>query len=43
LSFEREFAPGRFAQGVYDEKRGNEIVTVFTRGSISNDWRACSV
>ena len=39
--FEREFAPGRFAQGVYDEKSGNETVTVYTKGRVSNDWQAC--
>ena len=39
--FEREFAPGRFAEGVYDEKSGNDIVTVYTKGRVGNDWQAC--
>lgn len=38
--FQREFAPGRFAEGVYDEK-SNDIVTVYTKGRVSNDWQAC--
>jgi hypothetical protein len=38
--FQREFAPGRFAEGVYDDK-SRDIVTLYTRGPVSNDWQAC--
>lgn len=38
--WDHEFAPGRFAEGVYDKGSG-DIVTVYTRGAVSNDWAAC--
>lgn len=39
--FQREYAPGQFAEGVYDANSGNDIVTLYTRGSVSNNWNAC--